>query len=235
MHEPTIPLSATTMALLRKNLCGVIGPMEIVETLAEVYSESHGEEWRNSAKAGLWVFGRAINGDAWAIDTQEDERVVVISHDLLWEEEVDSAREAALPVAASLGEALDAARAGTLPTDYFTASEGEIPEEPEARLPVGNPAAFDCLPAPLSARAGLLVTLLGAGTTATWEQLEDAYFELEPLERAVLSARFALAGGKPSTLEEVAKTLQITPDEVTEHESRGARWLKRLVARGAPK
>lgn len=235
MHEPTIPLSAATLAVLRKNLCGVIGPMEIVETLTEVHTESHGEEWRNSSKSGLWIIGRAQNGDAWAIDAQEGERVVVISHDLLWEEEVDSAREAALPVADSLADALAAARAGTLPTDYFTASEGEIPEEPEARLPVGNPAAFDSLPAPLSARPGLLVSIFGAGTTVTWEQLEDAYFELEPLERGVLSARLALAGGKPATLDEVAKTLQITPDEVKEEEARGIRWLKRLVARGVKK
>lgn len=234
MSEPTLPLSPETLAALRANLCAVIGPIEVAETLEDVVVDSRSTQWMNPANHGLWIFGRTDSGDVWAIDTQEADRVVILSHDLVWGEEVATPRDAACPVAATLAEAFAAARSGTLPIDYFTALEGEIPEEPTARLPFSAPGQLDGeLGAPLPARPALLASIFGPDTGVRWDALEDAFFELEAVERAVLRSRYALAGGKPMTVEATAKTLGMTPDEVREEEARGIRWLKRLVARGA--
>lgn len=231
MPEPTLPLSPRTLALLQRHLAKVVGPIEFAETLAEVASESRSEEWRDPSAHGLYIFGRAASGDAWAVDTKEGDRIVVLSHDLLWEEEVANPREAMCVVAESLSDALEEARSNTLPVDYFTASEGEAFEEPDAKLTFA-PGGLDAgLALPLADRPAVLAAFFGPDTAVTWDQLEEAFFELEATERAVLAARYGLFGGKPAPVETAAKTLGMTSEAVKEEEARGVRWLKRIVAR----
>jgi len=231
MSQSTLPFRAGTRALLEKHLGRVVGPIEVVESLAEVETESHSEEWRDPAAHGLWIFGRAASGDAWAIDTREGDRIVVLSHDLLWEEEVEDPREALCVVAETLADALEEARSNTLPVDYFTATEGEAFEEPDAKLTFA-PGGLDAgLALALADRPAVLAAFFGPDTGVTWDQLEEAFFELEATERAVVAARYGLFGGKPAPVELAAKTLGITPEAVREEETRGIRWLKRIVAR----
>ncbi len=231
MTEPSLPFRPTTLSLLRKHLARVVGPIEVVETLAEVVSESRSEEWRDPAAHDLWIFGRAANGDAWALDVREGERVVVLSHDLLWEEEVTDPREAMCPVADSLADAFEEARSNTLPFDYFSATEGEAFEEPDAKLTYA-PGGLDAgLSLSQADRPAVLAAFFGPDTAVTWDQLEEAFFELEATERAVVAARYGLFGGKPATVEVAARTLGMTPDAVREEEARGIRWLKRIVSR----
>ena len=231
MTEPTLPLRPTTLALLRRQLGRVVGPIEFAESLEEIDAESRGAEWRDAAGRGLWIFGRAHNGDAWAIDAQDGERIVVLSHDLVWEDEVDDLREACCVVAENLADALEEARFNTLPVDYFAATEGEALEEPDSKL-ANAPGSLDAgLSLPSSDRPAVLAAFFGPDTEVSWETFEDVFFELESPERAVLAARYGLFGGRPASVDSAAKTLGLTPEAVREEEARGVRWLKRLVTR----
>ncbi len=234
MPESSPPFSAPVLALLTRNLGAVVGPIEVLPTLADMVAESRGEEWHDPAALGLWIIGTAANGDAWAIDVEEGEQVVVLSHDLVWEDEVESVREAACVVAANLAEALEEARSNTLPVDYFTAIEGESLDEPDSKLTFG-PGGMDAgLAVAVEARPALLGALFGPDTGVTWDELEEAFFQLEPTERAVLASRYGLFGGKPNPPDATAKTLGLDADTVAAEEARGLRWLKRLVTK-APK
>lgn len=231
MPEPTLPLSAPVLSLLRRNLGRVIGPIEVVESFAEAVTESRSSDWQNLGAQGLWVIGRAINGDLWAIDVKDKERVVVLSHELILPGEVDDPREAMCVVAENLSDALEEARSNTLPIDYFSATEGEALEEPDSKLSYA-PGGLDAgLAVPASRQGDVLEALFGAGTAVKWEVLEEIFFELETSERAVLAARYGLFGGSTATVEEAAKSLGLTADMVRDEEKKGLRWLKRLAAR----
>lgn len=231
MSEPAVPLRPPTLAALKKHLGKVVGPIEFVESLDEVVAESRGEHWHDVAAHGLWIFGRAQNGDAWAFDVKDGEKIVVLSHDLIWEEEVEDPREALCVVAENLLDALEEARSNTLPFDYFSATEGEAFEEPDAKLTFA-PGGLDAgLALPIADRPAVLAAFFGPDTDVTWDRLEEIFFELEATERAVLAARYGLFGAKPATVEAAAKTLNLTPETVREEEQRGVRWLKRLAAR----
>lgn len=231
MPDPTIPLRPATLAALKKLLGRVVGPIEFLESLAEVDAESRSEEWRNPASKDLWIFGRAASGDVWAFDVKDGERVVVLSHDLIWEEEVPDSRDALCVVAESFADAMEEARSNTLPVDYFTATEGEAFEEPDAKLTFA-PGGLDAgLNLRLADRPAVLAAFFGPDTAVSWDTLEEVFFELEATERAVLAARYGLFGAPPATADEVAKALSMTVEGVREEEQRGFRWLKRLVAR----
>src|SRR5688572_15897198 len=88
------PFSPATLALVKRHLGVVLGPIEVHDSLAAMVADSTGEQWHDAASEGLWIFGSAGNGDVWAIDVQEGEQVVVLSHDLVWEDEVETVRDA---------------------------------------------------------------------------------------------------------------------------------------------
>ncbi|MDP2315332.1 MAG: hypothetical protein Q8P41_20715 [Pseudomonadota bacterium] len=231
MSDATPPFSPALLALLKRHLGAVVGPMELMPSLADMVAESRGEEWHDPAAHGIWLIGTAVNGDAWAIDVNEGEQVVVVSHDLVWEDEVETLRDATCVVAANLAEALEEARSNTLPVDYFSAIEGESLDEPDSKLTFG-PGGMDAgLSVPPAARAAMLGALFGPDTGVTWDELEEAFFQLEPTERAVLASRYGLFGGKPTSAEGTAKALGLEADTVAAEEARGLRWLKRLVAK----
>lgn len=228
--EPVVPLSPKTLNLLRSHLARVVGPIEFIETLSEMTAESRSEEWRRPADEGFWIFGRTGSGDAWALDVKNGEKVVVLSHDLIWGEEVENAREGSCEVADSLEDAISLAAHNALPMDYFAASEGEALEEPDAKY-TWAPGGMDAgLAVAAKDRPGVLAAIFGAEQPA-WEKLEDVFFELEPMERAALGARYGLFGGPPQTLEATAQSLEMTVEQVREEEARGIRWLRRLVKR----
>jgi hypothetical protein len=228
--EPVVPLSPKTLNLLRSHLARVVGPIEFIETLAEMTAESRSEEWRRPADEGFWIFGRAGTGDAWAIDVKNGEQVVVLSHDLIWEQEAETVRDAACEVADSLADAISLAAHNALPEDYFAAIEGEALEEPDAKYSWA-PGGLDAgLVVAAKDRPGVLASIFGTELPA-WEKLEEVFFELEAMERATLGARYGLFGGPPQTVEATAKSLDLSPDQVREEEARGLRWLKRLVKR----
>lgn len=231
MPESSPPFSPAVIAHLKRNLGAVVGPIEFLPTFGDMVAESRGEEWHDPASHGIWIIGTAVNGDAWAVDVTEGEQIVVLSHDLIWEEEVDTLRDAACVVAANIAEALEEARSNTLPVDYFTAIEGEALDEPDSKLTFG-PGGMDAgLAVPAPARPAVLGALFGPDTGVTWDQLEEAFFQLEPTERAVLASRHGLFGGKPCSPDATAKALGMDPDTVASEETRGLRWLKRFVAK----
>lgn len=235
MPPSSPPFSPGTLAHLKRHLGATVGPILFLPTLEDIVAESKGEEWHDPASHGLWIVGTALNGDAWAVDVNEGEQIVVLSHDLIWEEEVDTVRDAACVVAVNIAEALEEARSNTLPVDYFSAIEGESLDEPDSKLTFA-PGGLDAgLAVPLPARPALLGALFGPDTGVTWDQLEEAFFQLEPTERAVLAARYGLFGGKPTPADAAAKALGLEPDVVATEETRGLRWLKRIVAKNTAK
>lgn len=195
MPDSTLPLSPATLALLRARLGEVVGPIELALSLDQVVQDSRDPRWQAPAAHGLWIVGAAINGDAWALDVQAGERLVVLSHELLLSGEIEDPRDAAHPAAASLAEAL--ARPAALPRDHHEAGQ---------RLPEGDDPTFPHPPLDLSGagstlppegRGPVLTALFGADSGVAWEDLEDALFELGPLERAVLRLRLGLDGDPP--------------------------------------
>lgn len=235
MPDPQLPFTPATLAVLRDQLCGVVGPVELAETLAHVARDSRDAHWQHPARHGLWIVGTALNGDAWAIDVQEDERVVILSHDLLRSEEVDDPREAAIAVAPSLAAALELARAGALPRDSYEAKARQPADEAggEADVTIDLPDTDHELSP--EARAAVLVTLLGPGSGVEWDDLEDALYDLGPMERAVLRQRHGLAGARPLPLAETALALGIPQREVKELEKAGVSALRRLLGVTTPR
>jgi len=77
--------------------------------------------WQRAHEDGLVLFGSGPAGDGWAIDVRRGERVVLLAHDAIWGEQVDSARGALTPVARSLSQALEWAEQCALPIDYYEA------------------------------------------------------------------------------------------------------------------
>lgn len=228
------PFSAPVLAHLKRHLGSTVGPIELMPTFEDMVAESRGEEWHDPASQGLWIIGTAANGDAWAIDVNEGEQVVVLSHDLVWEDEVETVRDASCVVAVNIAEALEEARSNTLPVDYFSAIEGESLDAPDSQLTFG-PGGLDAgLAVPADARPAVLGALFGPDTGVTWDQLEEAFFQLEATERAVLASRHGLFGGKPCSPDATAKALGLDADSVTAEEARGLRWLRRIVAKTTP-
>ena len=122
-REPLSRLSSDEVELLRPVEGTQLGTL-VVYTKKDRARAKRDPNWKVPGAHGLVIFGCAPNGDAWAVDARAPGRlVVVLSHDLIWEGRVDSPREALCEAAGSLREALDLARAGRLPIDYWEAEE----------------------------------------------------------------------------------------------------------------
>lgn len=115
-------LSPRTRSCLRRQLGRSFAHLDVLDVPA-IGQAGSDDLWQHPTQHGLIVFGAAPNGDAWAIDLRRGERVVLLSHDLIWEEEVDSPRKGLEPVATSLRQAFAWARSCALPIDYYDALE----------------------------------------------------------------------------------------------------------------
>jgi hypothetical protein len=237
VSRPPLPFRPATLALLARHLGQVCGPVGFVADLHDAAAVSRGVPWRNPGRHGLWIVGFTASGDAWAVDVQEDERVVLLSHHLLCEGDVVAPRDALCAVADSLADALARAAAGTLPRSYFAAVELPPPAEPPPRdVCAGIPSLEERLAAPEACpdEAAVLAAIFGAGSGVTWERLDDAIPCLDELGRAVVSRRFGLLDGAPLSVAATAQTLGLTPDRVEQIEARGVAWLRRWVGLPGP-
>ena len=115
-------LSRPARTTLRRNLARSFDHLDVLR-LGEIGRNSVDDVWQRPIDHGLILFGSAPNGDAWAVDLRRGERVVVLAHDLIWGEMVDSPRKGLEPVAKSLQETLAWARDCALPVDYYDALE----------------------------------------------------------------------------------------------------------------
>lgn len=118
-------LSARTRALLIEHAGRVVGDLALLRE-RQIARESGRASWLKPFREDLLIVGSAPNGDAWAIDLRDGEAVGVISHDLVWDREVASARAGMIRVADSLDAALERARVGALPVDFWAARRGQV-------------------------------------------------------------------------------------------------------------
>ena len=114
------PLRSATRTRLKKHLGRSYEHLD-VHSAAALVRENRDEVWKAPVENGLLIFGAAANGDAWAIDVARGERVVLLSHDRIWDQQVRTPRGALEPIAGSLSETLAWAEDCALPVDYYDA------------------------------------------------------------------------------------------------------------------
>lgn len=94
-----------------------------IYTAAEAREEFDYVGWGRAAAVGLVPFAMAPNGDVWALDPAAELEVVLLSHDHFWDRKALSSGEGVVRLGVGLEAALDLARRGHLPIDYWEAVE----------------------------------------------------------------------------------------------------------------